>query len=259
MSEGALDGCRVLVTRPEGQAEPLINAIESAGGDAVHFPAIRIVGRDNDDIDDELASCPDPDILIFISRNAVEHGFRPTSRFNATIAAVGPATRAALEERGARVDITPAADFDSEGLLAHPALAEVSGKTIVIVRGERGREVLGETLAARGATVRHLTVYRRERAEPGPDLALTVGQALENREFDFVIVLSTETLNHLLALLPAGARDGIRYTPLVAPGERVIQRALERVPGNPALMASGPTPADMVNAIARAWRSGNNS
>lgn len=236
-----------------------MNAIRGAGGEATHFPAIRIVGRESDDIEDELASCPAPDMLIFISRNAVVHGFRPTRRFDATIAAIGPATEAALEDLGAAVDIFPEAEFDSEGLLAHPALADVEGKTILVVRGERGRELLAETLSARGATVRHLTVYRRERAEPPPELAQEVGRAIAHGEIDYVIVLSTETLNHLLALLPPDARAALRETPLVAPGERVIKRALERLPGNPALMASGPTPADMVNAIAHAWRSGKNS
>ena len=225
----------------------------------MHFPAIRIVGRDGDDIEDELASCPNPDILIFISRNAVVHGFGPTRRFDAAIAAIGPATQAALDDLGATVDIFPEAGFDSEGLLAHPALGDVDGKSILIVRGERGRELLADALTARGATVRHLTVYRRERAEPAPELAREIGRAVERGEFDYVVVMSTETLNHLLALLPQDARAALRETPLVAPGERVIKRALERLPGNPALMASGPTPADMVNVIADAWRSGKNS
>ena len=259
MSEGALDGCRVLVTRPVDQAEALVSAIRSAGGDALHFPAIRIIGRDEDDIGDELASCPEPDILIFISRNAVTFGYPATRRFEASIAAVGPATQAALEELGASVDIRPDDDFDSEGLLAHPALADVSGKSITIVRGERGRELLAETLSARGAVVRHLTVYRRERAEPPAELAQEVGRAIAQGDIDYAVVLSTETLNHLLALLPPDAQAALRETPLVAPGERVIQNVLERLPGNPALMASGPTPADIVNAIANAWRSGKTS
>ena len=259
MTAGALHGCHVLVTRPEGQAESLINAIRSAGGEALHFPAIRIVGRDVDDIEDELKSRPEPDVLVFISRNAVTYGYPPTRRFDAAIAAVGPATQAALEDQGATVDIFPDGEFDSEGLLAQPALDDVDGKNVLIVRGERGRELLAETLTARGAMVQHLTVYRRERAEPPPELAREVGRAIEHGEFDYIIIMSTETLNHLLALLPSAARDGLRKTPLVGPGERVIQNALLRLPGNPALVASGPTPADMVKAIAGAWLSGKNS
>ena len=259
MSAADLDGCHVLVTRPAGQADSLIDAIREAGGEAVHFPAIRIVGRNDDDIHDELAAIAAPDILIFVSRNAVTCGFASTRQFDASIAAVGPATRAALEERGATVDIFPATGYDSEGLLDHPRLARVEGKTIIIVRGENGREVLAETLRERGATVRHLTVYRRERAEPEPELVASVGQAIERGDFDYISIMSTETLNHLLALLPPGARRALRETPLVAPGERVIQRALERVPDNPALAASGPTPADIVSAIAGAWRPGKES
>ncbi len=65
MTDGALAGCGVLVTRPAHQASELAEAIENAGGKAIRFPVIEITGRDEDVIANEFAALPDPDIVIF--------------------------------------------------------------------------------------------------------------------------------------------------------------------------------------------------
>ncbi|MFQ5610394.1 MAG: uroporphyrinogen-III synthase, partial [Woeseiaceae bacterium] len=74
MSEAPLSGCTVLVTRPVTQAPPLCDAIKAAGGEAIRFPAIRIEPRPAVDIAGEIATLPVPDILVFVSRNAVDNG-----------------------------------------------------------------------------------------------------------------------------------------------------------------------------------------
>jgi len=48
--------------------------------------------------------------------------------------------------------ISPAERHDSDGLLALPQLRDVAGRAIIVFRGEGGREFLGNTLRARGAT-----------------------------------------------------------------------------------------------------------
>jgi len=250
MNAGPLAGMRVLVTRPDDQSGELAAAIEAAGGSAIRFPVIRIVARD---ASGDAGRMPAPDVVIFVSRNAVLHGLDLVRDRGAAIAAVGPATATAIEAAGVRVDILPVGAFDSEHLLETPELQDVAGKTVVIVRGESGRELLADTLAARGASVHYLPVYRRERNDLPADRIGALADDLVASRIDAITIMSVETLEALLALLPDDARAALEETPLVAPGDRVIQTASELVPGMPAIRAAGPRAADIVNALVE-WR-----
>ncbi|MDH4071904.1 MAG: uroporphyrinogen-III synthase [Gammaproteobacteria bacterium] len=253
MNKGPLGGARILVTRPDDQSGELIAAIEAAGGEAIRFPVIRIVPRDAADTARDLGTIVRPDIIIFVSRNAVVHGLGCLRDFGAAIAAVGPATASAIEAAGVRVDILPTVAFDSEHLLETPELRDVAGKGVLIIRGETGRELIADTLSRRGASVSYLPVYRRERNELPAMQILAIARDLGALRIDAVTVMSVETLEALLALLPRNAHAALRETLLVAPGDRVIQTAAELVPGMPAIRAAGPSAADIVNALIE-WR-----
>lgn len=258
MSELPLAGCRVLVTRAEDQAGELVRAIESAGGQAIRFPVLTISGHDAALLASEFAALPAPDLIIFVSPNAVRFGVAATRMSTARVAAVGPATARALQDAGVKVDIVPAAGFDSEHLLAHPDLQIMSGRSVVIVRGERGRELLGNALRARGAVVNYLSAYRRAPNRPPAATIARLDDDWRNGRVDCVTVMSVETLENLLAALPPASLALLGKTPLVAPGDRVIQTACELVPGIPAITAPGPTAADMLNALIEWRHSGKN-
>ena len=242
MADAPLAGVGVLVTRPAGQAGELVAAIEAAGGRSVVFPVIEIAPRSPQDIEAGLASMADPDIVIFISRNAVEHGLAWSG--DGAIAAVGPATAAAVEAAARVVDIRPAGGFDSESLLEEPDLRNVRGKTIRIIRGNGGRELLATTLRERGATVDYLEVYSRQ--APGytaSDIA-DIARQLEVGEIGAIVVMSVESLRNLLTLLPRSCHRVLAETPLVTPASRVIKEVADRLPGCPVTLASGPGAED---------------
>ena len=90
-------------------------------------------------------SLPDPDITVFVSRNAVEFGI---AYAGGELAAIGPATAAAIRDAGSAVSICPASGFDSEHLLREPAFSDMAGKTVRIIRGNPGREKLATELRA---------------------------------------------------------------------------------------------------------------
>lgn len=258
MNDGPLAGCRILVTRPEHQADELVAAIESAGGEAIRFPVIQIVGRSQEIVAQEFALLPKPDICIFVSRNAVEHGLPVIRDSGSALAAIGPTTRDAIEAAGSRVTIGSDDGFNSEHLLAHPALHDVRGRSVLIIRGDSGREALANTLRERGADVSYLSVYRREiRRAPAIELESLVAKWRDG-DIDCVTVMSVETLENLLQQMPPDLSERLRQTPLVAPGARVIQTAMELVAGISAVMASGPQTADMLNALIETLHSGQN-
>jgi len=248
MSDGELAGIGVLVTRPEHQAAEFSAAIEAAGGKAVRFPAVEIVPRSASDIENDAAALQQPDLVMFVSANAVRFGQAHTAA--AKVAAIGPATAAAIEAAGQRVDIRPAAGFDSEHLLEEPELQSVDGKVVRIIRGNSGRELIADTLRQRGASVEYLPVYARR--APDVDTSSTTGleQAWQSGEIDVVTVMSVETLTNLVSILPEWCRNQLGQTPLVTPATRVIIEATKLFPGIPATLAQGPAAKDMVRAIA---------
>ena len=100
----------------------------------------------------------------------------------------------------------------------------------MIFRGDGGRELLGDTLRARGATVDYVECYRR--ARPAADAGPLV-RALERGEIDAVVVSSSEGLRNLFDMVGEAGRQRLQRTPLFAPhariaGERPRARAASR-------------------------------
>lgn len=249
-----LAGKRVLVTRPEGQADGLAQLIRAAGGEPIRIPAIEI--RDLADsapfhaVADRLASF---DLAIFVSRNAVRKAFemlrarRDGMSWPARlqVAAIGQGSRAELLARGFAAVIAPAAQSDSEALLALPELARsaVSGKRVVIFRGDGGRRLLGDTIAARGAAVEYAACYRRERPVGGEALL----RAAWAGGVDAVTVSSAEGLANFLDMLDEDAARRLSRIPLFVPHPRVAAEAERR--GLARTIVAGPRDSEMASAL----------
>jgi uroporphyrinogen-III synthase len=248
MADTPLAGCRVLVTRPKAQGQGLVEAIGAAGGSAVVFPVMEAHGRDPADIASDTGRLSDPDIVIFVSANAVRFGL--ASAGSGKVAAIGPATTRAIEQRGVAVGIRSADGFTSEHLLATPELLDVQGKVIRIIRGNGGRELMAQTLRDRGATVEYLEVYSRHLPAHTEAEISDVEQQLVRGEIDVVTLMSVESLLNLIALLPSTTYPAIANTLLVTPAIRVIKEAEGRFPGILTTLAEGPQARDIVAAIA---------
>ena len=246
MPELNLDGVGVLVTRPRHQAGDLTDAIEARGGTVIAFPVIEIVARDEADVLADVAQLKDPAITIFISRNAVDHGL-PYA--NGQLAAIGPTTAEAIHKAGARVDICPSSGFDTEHLLAEPALNDIAGKTIRIIRGDGGRELLASSLEARGAHVDYVATYRRKMPVYTSQELDSLEQRWRAGELSAVVVMSVQSLEFLGALLPGWCREQLNRTPLVTSAARVLKEAVNQYPGCPAILAAGPQTSDIVDAL----------
>lgn len=234
-----LAGKRVVVTRPRELAQGLAARIRQAGGEALLFPTIEI--RDAEDPAPAralLARLHEFDLAVFVSPSAVRKAFElAQGRAWPRMAAVGEGTRRELEQRGFGNVIAPAGQADSEALLALPELAQVAGSKVLILRGAGGRELLGETLATRGAKVETAECYRRVRpaasATPPPE-----------GRIDALCVSSGEALRNLVALL---GRERVAQAPLFVPHERVAGAARELGLREPVL--AGPGDAEMLAAL----------
>ena len=228
---GALAGLRIVVTRPAGQAAALAGLIRSAGGVPVLLPTIDIVALDDGtELDAALGAIADGDLVVFVSANAVQHGFDrridPSGARGAAwpagvrVAATGPATAAQLSARGIQNVIHPPARFDSEGLIAELDRIGVAPQRVLIVRGTGGREWLLDHFTQRGITVQAVASYARVRgsADVAPLLRLAASQMLSA-----VTVTSSEGGENLMAMLGAGAA-AVRDIPLFVPHPRIAAR-----------------------------------
>lgn len=214
----------VLVTRPKAQAEGLCRLIEAAGGRAIRMPAITIAPAADLERARQLLALT-WDLVIYISRNAVEHSrpLLPDGRLptEPQIAAVGRATAAALAAAGREPDLVPTERFDSESLLALPALRELRGARVLIVRGTGGRAILGDALIERGAELAYAEVYRR--TLPIIDSAPLV--ARWRQDVQLATATSGEVLDNLLTLVGPNGRKLLLATPLVVVSERTAVAA----------------------------------
>ena len=70
----ALQGRRILVTRPAAQATTLAEKIAGAGGEPVLFPLLEIAPADDlVPLDEAIAHLDDYAIVVFVSPNAVDY------------------------------------------------------------------------------------------------------------------------------------------------------------------------------------------
>ena len=225
-----LAGKGIVVTRPVHQAAHLAELIRAAGGRTVLFPVIEIVEVEN--LQPLLAvidRLDEFDLAIFISSNAVNKAMNLIKSRRALpphlqLAAIGASSVRELRHFGVPAVIAPVARFDSEALLELPALQDVAGRRIVIFRGDGGRELLGDTLAARGATIEYAECYRRGR--PQPDAAPLL-KAWAGNELHAVTSTSSEGLRNLFDLVGTPGQSWLKKTPLFVPHPRIEQTARE--------------------------------
>jgi uroporphyrinogen-III synthase len=245
----ALTGLKIVVTRPRDQAVQLAQRIEHAGGVPLLFPLLDITAvQDTRELHEQISRLAQFDLAIFISPNAVHYGIsaiRAAGELPAKlkIATVGQGSARALRELGITNVIAPAERFDSEGLLALPELQDVSGWRVMIFRGDGGRELLGNTLRARGATVEYAVCYQR--SKPQQDIGALVSAAP-----DAITVTSSEALGYLWQMLDDGAQAVLRDTPLFVPHQRIAE--LARQQGWHQVMLAGSGDDGLLAALA-AW------
>ena len=267
-----------VLTRPAGQSAPLVAALEREGIAALDFPLIEIAAAEDDGpLRAAFASLERYALVIFVSPNAIERALDaapglswPTST---PIGVVGPGSVAALARRGIAAPthqvIAPAgaqasddgngsgesnARFDSEALFA--ALSERLGmellrdRSVLIVRGDGGREWLADRLREAGAHIEAVCAYRRVAPTPPAQDWARVRTLLQGAPHAWLLT-SSEAVRNLDALaraeLTAAEREALLHAPVVAPHPRIAETA--RAVGFDTITASGPGDARILGAL----------
>ena len=255
----------VLVVRPRAQAGAWVDALAALGVPARALPLIAIVPAPDaapvDAVFAQVEASAGEPMLVFVSPNAV-HGFfdavaaargTPARAWpaHAWAAATGPGTVAALRERDVVAEriVAPAADapqFDSEALWAAMRDWPWTGRPVWIVRGNGGRDWLGERLREDGADVRVVQSYGRAAPVLSDDERALLASALAEPVRWIWMFSSSEAIAHLRALAPAASWNSGRA---LASHPRIADSA--RALGFGSVTVVAPTAQAVADAVLR--------
>ena len=212
-----------LVVRPAAQAALLVQLLRQQGHAPLCCPLLET--RPGSELPRLPEWLPQTDIVIAVSAHAVKFAHHFLLQTGLTwphidYFAVGQASSDAFSEIG--IEASCPDDPRSEGLLALPPLQGVSGKRVLILRGNDGRDLIARTLASRGALVHYCATYERHYPELDGD-ALT--RHWQGAGLDSLLITSGELLQRLLALVPGPQRPWLYDRLLVVPSPRVAEMA----------------------------------
>lgn len=160
----------VVVTRPLAQATGLQQKIAATGRQAIVFPLLEIHPlADYSALDAVLATLEVFALVAFVSPNAIDAAFARRANWPAGVplAVMGEGSRQALAAHGVSAQTTriyspvDTERTDSQTLLAVLDLTALANRTVLILRGQSGRELLADALTAAGVKVTQVAAYRR--------------------------------------------------------------------------------------------------
>ena len=212
-----LAGLRILVGRARHQASALSSGLRELGAAVIEIPFIEIrKPRSYAPLDSALKSLPDYDWLILTSVNGVEAVWQRLRKFRLTnrqlkhlkVAAIGPATKKAIEKRGIEVNVVPE-EYVAESVV-ESLRNQIAGKRVLLARAKVARDVIPRELRKLGAKIDVVEAYETVI----PQSSRTRLQAIlkESKRRPHVITFtSSSTVKNFVALLGENPPlDGIR-------------------------------------------------
>jgi uroporphyrinogen-III synthase len=201
----------VLVGRARHQAGALSAELRQLGAGVLEIPFIEIrKPRSFRPLDTALKNLASYDWLILTSVNGVEAMWKRFGKLRITkqslahleIAAIGPATRKAIEKRGARVDVVPE-EYVAESVVKS-LRRRVEGKRVLLVRAKVARDVIPSELRKAGANVDVVEAY--ETIVPKSSRTrLRVALKDPRKRPDVVTFTSSSTVKNFVTLLGASS------------------------------------------------------
>ncbi len=243
---------RVLITRPQAQADGIAEGLRAAGYEPILFPVIEIrAAEPNRELDEALEHLDRYAWVVFTSANAVDIVFRNRHMDRAKecmahgvrVAAIGPKTASELRRRGVSPEFVPA-EYIAEAIL--PGLGDVRGKRVLLPRAEIARKALPEAIAAAGGMPHEIAVYKTVQAKPAPEAldALRTG-------VDIITLTSPSTVENFVDISRKNGLDplNLRGDPLIACIGPITGRAAKKAGLTHLVVADEYTAEGLIRAI----------
>lgn len=200
-----LFGQTIVVTRAREQASELSDRLSQLGANVVEFPVISCRPiEDTSAMDEAIMTLEDYDWLLFTSVNGVEFfikrlfelGTDVRALAGICIAAMGDATRRAVEAHSLKVEFTPSRYVGESFVEEFPDIEPDT--RILIARAQDAREIIPEELRKLGATVDVVPCYRTVMSSAeAADLRLLLAAG----QVDMITFTSSSTVRNLMQLL----------------------------------------------------------
>ena len=203
-----LFGRTVIVTRSREQASEFSRLLTEQGARVIELPTIRVEpGPAPEAVKEAIGRLADYDWIIFTSANGVKFFLDALGREQldvralgkAGLCAIGPATAAALESCGLKVDLVPETYVAESVVEALRSQGDLSGRKVLLPRAEIARKVLPESLRALGAVVDEVALYSTRIEEP--ENLEQVRQQLNHGGIDLVTFTSSSTVENFVTLV----------------------------------------------------------
>ncbi len=203
----ALAGWRVLVSRAKEQAGMLSEGLREHGAQVLEVPFIEIRHpRSFKPLDNAIKLVSEYEWLILTSVNGVRAFFDRLSYLgysrgalrNLKIAAIGPATRAAIEKHGLTVEVTPR-EYVAEAVV-EALQGKVKNTRVMLVRAKVARDVIPRELKAMGAYVDVIEAYETVVPRKSRDILRTVLSDPDRRPHAITFT-SSSTVRNFVDLL----------------------------------------------------------
>jgi len=254
---------RLILTRPQEQADSWLHSFKEAGYDIVSWPLISIQSIQDTTLVAQLwKEWTSYQAVMFVSRSAVDHAMMHKPQFHmwgqTRCWATGPGTKKALVSHGVPIQLIDAPDdkdqqFDTESLwkIVHTKID--LKQPVLIVRGADvedngfqlqgvGREWLSQQIKAQGIRVDTVASYIRSVPLWNSDQQMQAD--LATQDGSIWILSSSQALDHLTKLLP---NQSWNLAKALVTHERIAQSAKQLRFG--VVRTSRPLMADMLASL----------
>ncbi len=240
-----LFGKKIVVTRTREQASELSKKLASLGADIIELPTIKILPRNERQIDEAITRLLQFDWVVFTSQNAVELFFNRLSAhrldaraFQSTrVAAIGPATAKSLASHGILCDLI-SEKFVAESLLEAMENQGIRGEKILLPCAAEARDVLYDGLLRAGAHVTRIFLYDTVLPDDLPEEIIHMSSCA-----DVVTFTSSSTAKNFFSLIQKSSAIFACIGPVTA-------ETVRKLAGEPQIVAENYTIDGLVEAIA---------
>jgi uroporphyrinogen-III synthase len=196
----------VLVGRARHQASALSSGLRHLGAEVLEIPFIEIrKPRSYKALDNALKHLPEYDWLILTSVNGVDALWERLRKLrigvmpmrDMKIAAIGPATRQAIEQHGVKVNVVPR-EYVAESVVSS-LRRKIRGKRVLLARAKVARDVIPRELRKLGAQVDVVEAY--ETVVPQSSRQRLRAALASQRRPDWITFTSSSTARNFVALL----------------------------------------------------------
>ncbi|HZQ68549.1 MAG TPA: uroporphyrinogen-III synthase [Terriglobales bacterium] len=202
-----LSGTRILVGRARHQAGALSENLQRLGAEVLEIPFIEIRKPSTyQPLDDALRKIRSYQWLILTSVNGVdalwerlgEVGMSSKELQHLTVAAIGPATKKAIEEHGLPVHVVP--DKYVAESVVQSLRNRVAGQRVLLARAKVARDVIPSELRKLGAEVDVVEVYETIVPEGSKDEIRTAFLDARSKP-GIVVFTSSSTVRNFMSLV----------------------------------------------------------